>query len=204
MRVALRAPGVVEPIEENSEMDTLQTALRKYQHTLAVVGMGAIGFGIWSVVKATLYMTIINPLKDVVLTDYEYMTDIEYEPWIALGLTFGITALIVLLDLHLRWKAGKLALDIAKGNKLPTVRFFVRTGIVILIDAAELVSGFLEIIGVMSSDVEFLDVLSTLLVDLTSVVTLIEMVIAAVMIRKITEQLETGQNTLRQGAAIQK
>ena len=65
-------------------------------------------------------------------------------------------------------------------------------------------SGCLEIIGVMSSDVEFLDVLSTLLVDLTSVVTLIEMVIAAVMIRKITEQLETGQNTLRQGAAIQK
>ena len=185
-------------------MDTLQTALRKYQHTLAVVGMGAIGFGVWSVVKATLYITIINPLKDIVLTDYEYMTDLEYEPWIALGLTFGITALIVLLDLHLRWKAGKLALDIAKGNKLPTVRFFVRTGIVILIDAAELVSGFLEIIGVMSSDVEFLDVLSTLLVDLTSVVTLIEMVIAAVMIRKITEQLEAGENTLRQDAAIQK
>ena len=84
----------------------------------------------------------------------------------------------------------------------------VRTAVgkenVILIDAAELVSGFLEIIGVMSSDVEFLDVLSTLLVDLTSVVTLIEMVIAAVMIRKITEQLEAGENTLRQGAAIQK
>ena len=185
-------------------MDTMQNELRKYQHTLAVVGMGAIGFGIWSVVKATLYLTIINPLKDVVLTDYEYMTDFEYEPLIALGLTFGITALIVLTDLHLRWRAGKLALDISRGNRLPTVRFFVRIGIVLLIDAMELVTGILGIIGVISSEEEFLDVVSTLLVDLTSVVTLIEMVVAAVMIRKITEPLEAGQNTLQQSTAIQK
>ena len=185
-------------------MDTMQIALRKYQHTLAVVGMGAIGFGIWSVVKAALYLTIINPLKDVVLTDYESMTDFEYEPLIALGITFGITALIVLIDLLFRWRVGKLAMDIATGNKLPTARFFIRTGFVILVDALELVTGFLGIIGVISSDESILDTVSTLLVDLTSVVTLIEMVVAAVMIRKITEQLEAGQNTLQQSTAIQK
>ena len=155
-------------------------------------------------VKATLYLWIINPLKDAVLTDYEYMTDFEYEPLIALGVTIGLTVLIVLIDLLLRWRVGKLAMDIATGNKLPTARFFIRTGFVILIDALELVTGFLGIIGVISSDESILDALSTLLVDLTSVVTLIEMVVAAVMIRKITEQLEAGQNTLQQSTAIQK
>ena len=63
--------------------------------------------------------------------------------------------------------------------------------------------GILGIIGVISSEEELLDSVSTLLVDLTSVVTLIEMVVAAVMIRKITEQLEAGQNTLQQSTEIQ-
>ena len=184
-------------------MDNMQTELRKHQHTLAVVGMGAIGFGIWSVIKAILYLTIINPLKDTVLADYENITDLEYEYLIALGVTIVITVLIVLIDLLLRWRVGKLALDIARGNKLPTARFFIRTGFVILVDVLELVTGFLGIIGVISSDESILDALSTLLVDLTSVVTLIEMVVAAVMIRKITEQLEAGQNTLQQSTEIQ-
>ena len=184
-------------------MDNMQTELRKHQHTLAVVGMGAIGFGIWSVIKAILYLTIINPLKDTVLADYENITDLEYEYLIALGVTIVITVLIVLIDLLLRWRVGKLALDIARGNRLPTARFFVRTGFVILVDALELVMGFLGIIGVISSEEELLDSVSTLLVDLTSVVTLIEMVVAAVIIRKITEQLEAGQNTLQQSTEIQ-
>ena len=190
--------------KRTQKMDNMQTELRKHQHTLAVVGMGAIGFGIWSVVKAILYLTIINPLKDTVLADYENITDLEYEYLIALGVTIFITILIVLIDLLLRWRVGKLALDIARGNRLPTARFFVRTGFVILVDALELVMGFLGIIGVISSEEELLDSVSTLLVDLTSVVTLIEMVVAAVMIRKITEQLEAGQNTLQQSTAIQK
>ena len=80
-------------------MDNMQTELRKHQHTLAVVGMGAIGFGIWSVIKAILYLTIINPLKDTVLADYENITDLEYEYLIALGVTIFITVLIVLIDL---------------------------------------------------------------------------------------------------------
>ena len=84
------------------------------------------------------------------------------------------------------------------------MRFFVRIGIVLLIDAMELVTGILGIIGVISSEEEFLDVVSTLLVDLTSVVTLIEMIVAAVMIRKITGQLKAGQDTSQQSAVLQK
>ena len=68
----------------------------------------------------------------------------------------------------------------------------------------ELVTGILGIIGVISSEEEFLDVVSTLLVDLTSVVTLIEMIVAAVMIRKITGQLKAGQDTSQQSAVLQK
>ena len=189
--------------KRTQKMDNMQTELRKHQHTLAVVGMGAIGFGIWSVVKAILYLTIINPLKDTVLTDYENITDLEYEYLIALGVTIFITILIVLIDLLLRWRVGKLALDIARGNRLPTARFFVRTGFVILVDALELVMGFLGIIGVISCEEEILDSVSTLIVDMTSVVVWSEVVVAAVMIRKITEQLEAGQNTLQQSTEIQ-
>ena len=164
--------------------------MRRHQHTLAVVGVGVIGFGIWSIVKSILYLTLINPLKDILLTDYQNVTDYEHEEFFVFVCTIVIVTAVALIDLHLRWKVGKKAIAISRGEQTATKGFYLRSAIVTLVDGAEFVAGVLAIAGIVSSEESLTDQISTLLVDSTSVVMLIEMIIAAVMIGKITKMIE--------------
>ena len=49
-------------MKKSIEMDNMQTELIKHRHTLAVVGMGAIAFGIWSLIKSILYFMLVEPI----------------------------------------------------------------------------------------------------------------------------------------------
>ena len=177
-------------MEKTLEMNSRQIELRRHQHTLAVVGMGTIGFGVWSVVKAVLYLTVGTPIKDIFFSgtggDERIMQDI--------GMAIGAALLMVLIDMGIRWKIGKKALQIARGEALPTAWFFVLSAGVALVDLVELIIGLLGILGVLSVESDALDMVSTLLMDLTSVITLIGMIAAAWMIRKLTQEL-TGKST---------
>ena len=84
---------------------------------------------------------------------------------------------------------------VSRGEREPGVGFFVLSSILLLMDMSELVMGILSIAGIISSDEDLFDQISTLLVDFTSVVMLIEMIVAAVMIRKLTKAISEGQNT---------
>ena len=106
-----------------------------------------------------------------------------------------IVVLFVLIDMLLRWKVGRKAMAVSRGEREPGVGFFVLSSILLLMDMSELVMGILSIAGIISSDEDLFDQISTLLVDFTSVVMLIEMIVAAVMIRKLTKAISEGQNT---------
>ena len=176
-------------------MDNMQTELIKHRHTLAVVGLGAIAFGIWSLIKSILYFVLVNPIGNSIASNYDYTNDSEYETVIVLIISFGIVGLFVMADMLFRWRVGRKAMVISRGDREPGVSFFILSAILMLMDLAELVMGVLSITGFMSSDGDLTDQISTLLVDFTSVVMLIEMIYAAVMIRKLTKAISEGQNT---------
>lgn len=175
----------------NQAMENLEVTLRKHQHTLAVVGMGVIAFGIWSVVKSILYLVFINPIRDQLFMNYENVSDFKYERMIVFAVTVGTIILVDLLDLSFRWKIGRRALAISRGERELSVGFYVRSAFVTLVDAIEFILGFLAVVGGIPSEEDLPDRISTLLVDITSVVMMIEMIIAAVMIGKITKRLKT-------------
>ena len=178
-------------------MDNMQTELIKHRHTLAVVGMGAIAFGIWSLIKSILYFVLVEPIGDVITENYENITDFKYEGLIVLAVTIAIVSLFVLVDMLFRWKVGRNAMAISRSEKEPGVGFFILSTILTLMDLSELVMGVLTIAGIIPSEEELIDRISTLLVDFTSVVMMIEMIFAAVMIRKLTKELSDGQNTVQ-------
>ena len=182
-------------MKKSIEMDNMQTELIKHRHTLAVVGLGAIAFGIWSLIKSILYFVLVNPIGNIIASNYDYTNDSEYETVIVLIISFGIVGLFVLADMLFRWRVGRKAMAISRGEREPGVVFFILSAILMLMDLAELVMGVLSITGFMSSDGDLTDQISTLLVDFTSVVMLIEMIYAAVMIRKLTKAISEGQNT---------
>lgn len=182
-------------------MDTtqasMQTELIKHRHTLAVVGMGAIAFGIWSLIKSILYFVLVEPLSDIINENLDSIIDSNFEALAALALSILIVGLFVLIDMLFRWKVGSRAMAISRGDKDPGVGFFILSSILLLMDMAELIMGALSIAGIIPSDEDITNQISTLLVDFTSVVMLIEMLFAAVMIRKLTKAISEGQNTVQ-------
>ena len=176
-------------------MDNMQTELIKHRHTLAVVGMGAIAFGIWSLIKSILYFVLVEPLSDIINENLDSIIDSNFEALAALALSILIVGLFVLIDMLFRWKVGSRAMAISRGDKDPGVGFFILSSILLLMDMAELIMGALSIAGIIPSDEDITNQISTLLVDFTSVVMLIEMIVAAVMIRKLTKAISDRQNT---------
>ena len=167
-------------------MDNMQTELIKHRHTLAVVGMGAIAFGIWSLIKSILYFVLVEPIFKTISSNYDDLSNSKYEAWVLVAITF---------DMLLRWKVGRKAMAVSRGEREPGVGFFILSSILLLMDMAELIMGALSIAGIIPSDEDITDQISTLLVDFTSVVMLIEMIVAAVMIRKLTKAISDRQNT---------
>ena len=173
-------------MKKSIEMDNMQTELIKHRHTLAVVGMGAIAFGIWSLIKSILYFMLVEPIFDTISSNYDDLSNSKYEAWVLVAITFAIVVMFVLIDMLLRWKVGRKAMAVS---------------ILLLMDMAELIMGALSIAGIIPSDEDITDQISTLLVDFTSVVMLIEMLFAAIMIRKLVKKISEGQNTDGQNTA---
>ena len=176
-------------------MDNMQTELIKHRHTLAVVGMGAIAFGIWSLVKSILYFVLVEPIFDTISSNYDDLSNSKYEAWVLVAITFALVVLFVLIDMLLRWKVGRRAMAISRGEREPGAGFFILSAILTLMDLSELVMGILSITGAIPSEEDMIDRISRLLVDFTSVVMLIEMIVSAVMIRKLTKAISDWQNT---------
>lgn len=176
-------------------MDNMQTELIKHRHTLAVVGLSVIAFGIWSLIKLVLYFVLIEPIIDTISSNYDDLSNSKIETWILIAITLAIVVLFVLIDLLFRWIVGRKAIKISRGEKEPGVSFFVLSSILLLMDLSELVMGTLSVVGIVPSEKDLYDQISTLLVDFTSVVMLIEMIFAAVMIRKLTKAISERQNT---------
>lgn len=171
-------------------MENLQVTLRKHQHTLAVMGMGVIGFCVWGVVKSFFYVTFVHPLNDALSISLDNVTDTELERVIAFAITAGFIAIINLIDLIFRWSIGRRAIAIARGESKPSAGFYMRTSFVTLVDAIECVAGIWSVVSTFPSGMDLTDRISTLLVDATSVIMLIEMISASVMIGKITKRIE--------------
>ena len=180
-------------------MDNMQTELIKHRHTLAVVGLGAIAFGIWSLIKSILYFVLVEPIIKTISSNYDNLSDSKIEAWVLIAITLSLVVLFVLIDMLLRWKVGRKAMAVSRGEREPGVGFFILSTILLLMDLSELIMGALSIAGIIPSDEDITDQISTLLVDFTSVFTsvvmLIEMIVAAVMIRKLTKAISDRQNT---------
>ena len=90
-------------------MDNMQTELIKHRHTLAVVGLGAIAFGIWSLIKSILYFVLVEPIIKTISSNYDNLSNSKIEAWVLIAITFTLVVLFVLIDMLLRWKVGRKA-----------------------------------------------------------------------------------------------
>lgn len=155
----------------------METALRRNQNTLVVIGQGVIAFGAYTVVRAILQL-LLDPawfIGDVA----EENLRAEYT-MLALFLTVVLGG-----DLLLRVYIGRRAIRDGKGRQVGT-RYIVFAVLLALADVAVVITDLTSKDPYTSG---LLELAVTLIADITMAVTTVELVLAALRVRKLRRQL---------------
>ena len=172
-----------------------ETKLRKYEHALVISGVGVIAFGIWSIIKATIYFILIpmeqlsksNMSDDLVVLQSLGMTDRGIGYLIAVIILF-----VLVVDFALRLYIGRSA--VYDGSRLKRKRFTYV--ILAMFVAASLTINLINRCVELGSQQETLwgNVMASanvsVVVDMTSLLALIEVIVAAIMVRRLRRELE--------------
>ena len=155
--------------------------LRKNQNTLVIVGKGVIAFGVWTVVKAVLSAMLMDDIEKAI----QRTETGETVPVLAV---YAVFAVILLLLLWLRVSIGRAAIAEGRGRKSRWF-YLVLAGLMALVDLAALIGSF---VWVKDSYKTVTDLVVTVVVELTSIVTTAELVLSAIRVKRLTRLLREG------------
>lgn len=177
------------------EREKIQKELRRNRSTLAIVGIGVIAFGAWSVVKTVLILALRvgDPLGEGALTE-------NVPPELMRAVFYGATAFLLLIDLVLRLYVGLSArregLAGKKGSAYIVLACLLAVmsvyscvysaGTIIKTDEPAEEAPSAELFQFDPREGEDVDdaVVSTL-VEITATVTLIELIVAGVRVKRL-------------------
>ena len=174
-----------------NETDLAQQAgkmrLRRDENTLTVVGSGVILFGVWTVVKMVLQE--INRFPELMAElgvdelgfEETGLADLGLDPnLLAMAVAFTVVIIVYLMDLGLRVFVGLSAR--AEGRGRPQGRLYlILAGLLLVLSGLSFVS---YVITYFSHSEYVVDADAAILVELTSFITLLQMIISAVRVRR--------------------
>ena len=174
-----------------NETDLAQQAgkmrLRRDENTLTVVGSGVILFGVWTVVKMVLQEINRFPefMAELGVDELGFeetgLADLGLDPnLLAMAVAFTVVIIVYLMDLGLRVFVGLSAR--AEGRGRPQGRLYlILAGLLLVLSGLSFVS---YVITYFSHSEYVVDADAAILVELTSFITLLQMIISAVRVKR--------------------
>ena len=155
----------------------MEKKLRRSQVSLVTLGFGVILFGVWSVIKSLLYF------RTGLFDDLD--TQVEPEQLLFVKLvTVAFVALIVFADLGFRLKIGLRARAEGMGCRQKSGYLVLAALIVLFNLAVELLSISFVVKNGLSGQ-SYIGYAVSMLVDLSSTVLLIELIVTVLRVRKL-------------------
>lgn len=169
-----------------------QRRLRKYENALIISGAGVIAFSIWSIVKAVVYF-LLSPLNEFSqLMSKDEMTGL-YDAGISERTVdyFLLVAILVFLsfDLIIRLYVGTSAIADGGRQKKKGVAYIVLAVLVGMGLLSSLITETMDLISGQERNNIFDRSSVSLIVELTSLLAMIEMIHAAIMVRRLRKRM---------------
>ena len=156
----------------------MEKKLRRSQVSLVTLEAGVILFGLWSVIKSLLYF------RTGLFDDLD--TQVEPEQLLFVKLvTVAFVALIVFADLGFRLKIGLRARAEGMGRRQKSGYLVLAALIVLFNLAVELFSIYFVVKKGLSGQ-SYIEYAVSMLVDLSSTVLLIELIVTVLRVRKLS------------------
>lgn len=167
--------------------DPREIEIRKYQSILRSIGTGIIMMGAWSLAKAVSMMLIDSSEMYTAAGEISDVPELAMSQHAAMIFVICVTAAVVLIDILIRIYVGRSAIAIGKGQKRGAA-YIVLTCLLILFSmiALLLIIASFRYYGKEGSDVS----ISAAVIELTSLIMLIEMLVASFRLKKHTLQEE--------------
>ena len=173
----------------------MERELRRNQDALINIGSGIIAFGVWSVIKAVLYFFLNrSEMEDIVeqaMSDVEFSPD-DYEIYRLLVriIVYFFVGIILLADMGIRLYLGLSArTEGMEGKK--GYAYVVVGGLMVLLSIAIVVfEGKSLIDGTVAESARGPSEFVGLLIDFTSIVVMLEMILSAIRVKRYTRLLE--------------
>lgn len=151
--------------------------LRKYQNTLVVSGTGVLLFGAWSVAKAVLFFTLVPIFADALL---ELGLEDALTEKVLMALVWSLVVINLAAELLMRTYIGLCAIAEGKGRK-KGYGYLLLAGFLVIQYLLMLLQGIGTAQLIADS---LLDTVVTLILDLTSLYTMLEMIVSSVRVKR--------------------
>ena len=182
----------------NTANDPKQIKLRKYENILAISGVAVIAFGVWTIIKSAFYL-LLQPFDIEIFIPPEQLAEMEAEMGpnvdiLTSGVIVGAIFFILFLDLLLRFYIGKSAYADGRARKRKRVIYVI----VAIIMAVAFANGIWATVSNLffgepteqSEGVEYMrGVFTSVLLDMTSLLALIELIVSAIQVRRLRKEL---------------
>lgn len=153
----------------------------KHRNNLVISGMGVIILAVWTLIKSVMYAVIkIKEMWDTI--------DAEYK-WLAAVIALALIAVVAGVGLLLRIIIGRSAIKEGKGGKSGKA-YIVLAWIITIIDC---LGGLIDLLSFGKNGI--LDSVAVLAVDTTAIATLINLLVSAGKVRKLTKQEKAGETS---------
>ena len=166
---------------------------RRDRNTLRIVGAGTIAFGIWSLVK--VFTVLFIRRNEIITAMYEDAQEkgldvTEISPSLLFKMMLIMAMTMLIFDIASRLIVGLSAIYEGNGRNM-RFPYVILTCIMMLINISNIITlltGTQEDAGILTEVFNNDSMLSSVLIELTSFIMLLEMTIASVRIRRINRQ----------------
>ena len=158
----------------------METELRRRRTNLLTLGAGVIAFGVWSMLKTYLYM-IVDPIPMTFDVPEQFQQT-------ALVMAYAMVTAFLLIDLALRLYIGLSARAEGLGSKKGKA-YIIVTALMLVVNIAAWIV-YLFMYDYRDGYEALMDYVVSLVVDFTSIVILAQLIYNAILVRRLSRQLE--------------
>ncbi len=167
--------AVIEYLNRDPE----RIRLKKNETVLVICGNGVIFFGVWSLIKSIMSVVLYNSDFHQYMAQYQDIHMFQ-------GLVYGSVFFILAMDLFFRFYLGMSASAEVKGKKKKS-NYIVLAFFVLFYTVFGLVA---SLFIMPPDDISILTTITTVLVEFTSALTLLQLIISAICVRKIRKSMQ--------------
>jgi len=172
--------------------EQLKTELRRREHTLSIIGLGVILFGLWSIIRVSMEFMLNPALMQGMVRDFMEGLDPSVRKEVTVHtakiLMYTMVLVFLLIEMGFRLYIGRSAMVVGRGKNKRGF-YLVAASFLCMLYIVSFILYAATFFIPSRSGISLSDRFVYIVIDATSVITLADMVISGIQVRILRKKL---------------